>query len=408
MNRFKLIVSLSIRNLWRQRRRNSVLVVAIVIAVCGVIVLNSLIRGMMLQFLDTAVENFTGHVKIHAPGFRDDPSIERGFSFDSSHLVELLQDLPTQGWAARINIPAVVMSEREARGLQLVGIDPIQEDISFVSDIAIEGSPLTDTNDSQIVIGRELMEELKTKLGRRIVVATQTADGSAREIGYRIVGVYDAESNNMEEAFALTGRAALQKLLGTDQFTELSIRFNTRDVDEDLIEAIRSAYPDLEVLGWKEFNPMARYMVQVGDVVLYVWLGIVMGALVFGLVNTLITAVLERTEEFGLFRALGMRPPMIVWQVVSESLILMIVGVGCGLVVSLLLLVWLGDGIDLSAFAEGVELMGMAAASIFVRTPKHTNPSASQSCNTKPELSESAPRNSAKRRSWPTATSAAS
>ena len=74
-----LLFQLSWRNLWRRRRRNGLLLAAISFAVAGVVVLNSFIRGMQVQMMQTAVNNMNGHVKVLAPGYLDDPGIAKSF-----------------------------------------------------------------------------------------------------------------------------------------------------------------------------------------------------------------------------------------------------------------------------------------------------------------------------------------
>lgn len=355
------MLNLSLRNLWRQRRRNSILVVAITFAIGGVIVLNSMIRGMQVQMVDSVVENLSGHIKMHAPNYRDDPSMERGFVLDPIRVDESVEGLPVLGWAARITIPAVIMSERETRGASLIGIDPDRELISVVSNFKLEGEGLESTSDSRVLVGRSLLEELRTKLGRRIVLTTLDADGISKEIGFRIVGVYDAESESMEKSLVFTGRTALQELLNSSEVTEVSIRLKTRYAKQEDFDQVRKSFPELDVLDWQQVNPIVAFMYNTVNLVIYIWLGIVLGALVFGLVNTLITAVLERIHEFGLFRAVGMRSRIIVAQVICESVCLMILGIALGVAGSFLIYAWLYDGIDLSAFAEGVEMMGMSS-----------------------------------------------
>ena len=95
------------------------------------------------------------------------------------------------------------------------------------------------------------------------------------------------------------------------------------------------------------------------DAAMFIWFLIMMGALIFGLVNTLITAVMERIKELGMLRAVGMRPGAVVMQVVMESTLIMAVGVVLGILVGWLFILWLGEGIDLSRWAEGVEMAGM-------------------------------------------------
>ena len=75
----KLLLQLSSRNLYRHKRRNGMLLLAICVAVAGVVVTNSLIRGMQFDMREAAVANLTGHIKIHAPGYLDDPNIEKSF-----------------------------------------------------------------------------------------------------------------------------------------------------------------------------------------------------------------------------------------------------------------------------------------------------------------------------------------
>ena len=127
----KLLIQLSWRNIWRHRRRNAILLSAIAVAVTGVMLLNTMMRGMQQDLMNTAIENLTGHVKILAHGYLDDPGIERGFEAPDGWQSTLADHVA--GWASRIRLPAVVMSERETRGIQLVGVDPARENRSRFS-----------------------------------------------------------------------------------------------------------------------------------------------------------------------------------------------------------------------------------------------------------------------------------
>ena len=154
----KLLLQLSFRNLFRHKRRNAMLLLAIAVAVGGVNATNTLLRGFQMDMLNTAVASLTGHVKVHAQGYRDDPSISRGFTINDDYT----PDVPAEallGWAPRVRLPAVIMSERETRGVQIVGVDPAAEGISFLADAGIDGEFLKDEADGRIVIGRELARQ---------------------------------------------------------------------------------------------------------------------------------------------------------------------------------------------------------------------------------------------------------
>jgi ABC-type lipoprotein release transport system permease subunit len=364
----KLALQLSFRNILRHRRRNAMLFAAIAVAVGGVASMNTLIRGFQTDMLDAAIGNLTGHVKIMAPGYRDDPSIQKGFEIAQ----DFAPDVPAEellGWAPRIRIPAVIMSERETRGVQLVGVDPAAEEISFLASVPIDGAFLDGVADNDLLIGAELARQLETRIGRRLVVITQGVDGLNRERGFRIRGIYDAEGTGLEKVYIFTGLDTLQTLLDSDNVTEVSIRLQHEAQRVEVKQHLLSMFTSLEVKDWQELEPQAAAMYLFADGAIYIWFLLMMSALTFGLVNTLVATVMERVRELGLLRAIGMRKGVVVLQVVVESTLIMTIGVVVGLLVGYLLYLMMADGIDLSAFAEGVEMAGMSTHLIPVLLP---------------------------------------
>jgi ABC-type lipoprotein release transport system permease subunit len=355
-----LAFQLSFRNIVKHKRRNSMLFAAIAVAVIGSSLAMGLIRGWQADMLESAVGNLTGHIKVHATGYRDDPSIQRGFELSADYQPEVPeQDL--MGWAARIQVPAVIMSERETRGIQLVGIDPGSENISFLNEVVVDGDNLTGPDDGRVIIGKELARQLATRVGLRLVIMTQGSDGLTRERGFRIAGTYDAEGTSLEKVYVFSGLEKIQSLLDTKNVTEVSVRLKEETKKLSVQALLVDAFVGLDVLNWQELNPQTATLYVFTDSVIYIFFFFIMGALIFGLVNTLIASVMERTKEFGMLRALGMNRRTILLQVVIESLLVMLVGLVIGLVVSYLIFQSLAGGIDLSAFGQGMEQFGLRA-----------------------------------------------
>lgn len=354
------IGQLAWRNLWRQRRRNLTMLVALSFAVMGVIFLNAFLRGMTAQMADGAINSMVGHVKVLQPGYRDDPGIARSFVLES----EWSPEIPAgqlQGWARRVRVPAVIMSERETRGIEFVGIDPAQESISFVADWTIEGEGLQGPDDRRILVGKSLAEQLETAAGRRLVIVTQGADGRSREAGYRIAGLYQSEHSALEKFHVFTGIEAAQALLVSDTVTEVSVRLTDEKYQPTVLQSLIATFVGLNVFDWQTLQPMAATMMQLSDAMIYILFIIVMSALVFGLVNTVVTAVMERYREIGMLRALGMRAGAVLLQIVTESTLIMIMGVAIGTAAGGGLCWWLSDGVDLAAFSEGLEAFGLSS-----------------------------------------------
>ena len=354
----KLLFQLSWRNLWRHRRRNTILLIAIAIAVAGVVLLNSLLRGMQVDMENSVIENLTGHVKVLQPGYLDDPSVANGFEVTEGWDLDLPPEA-VAGWTSRVRVPAVIMSERETRGVQLVGIDPAREHISFLDDVVIEGEGLSGPDDRRVMVGAGLAEQLETKVGRRLVLVMQGADGRNREAGYRIAGIYRAEIAGLEKAFVFTGEATLQDLLDTLVVTEVSVRLTDSSHEASILGRMVDAFVGLDVRSWRDLEPQAAMLVEFMDNAVFIYFLVIMSALVFGLVNTLVTAVMERVRELGMLRALGMRPRSVVAQVVVESSLIMLVGVAGGLLIAAGVYSLIADGIDLTAFDDSLASFGV-------------------------------------------------
>ena len=331
---------------------------AIVLAVSGVILLNGFNRGLQEDMRVGVLDNLTGHFKAMTPRFADNPSMARGF--DAAEVVRFLDQSSLLEYAARISVPSVILSERETRGATLVGLNPSKENISFFSKIVVEGENLDDVSDARIVIGRELADQLGAKVGRRLVIITQGEDQVGREFGYRVAGIYDSANNALEKQFVFTGLLGLQQRLDTSKVTEVSVRFATEEIDQATVASVKDEYPHLEVLTWRDIDKIASFMYDMLEVSIGIYVVVVLFTLVFGITNTMITAIMERTREFGLFRAVGMRPNLVLAQVVTESITLMILGMLIGLVLGMFLVYLLKDGIDLSEFTSMTETWGIS------------------------------------------------
>lgn len=355
-----LLAVLAWRNLWRRRGRTAAILFALALGVWSMISLAGLTRGMLEQQLERAIANLTGHVQIHAPGYRDDPVVEHSMPAPALRLRTVLAGPGVAAWGARVRVPAVVASERESAGVTLVGIDPAAEQgLSFIADAVRAGRYLESPADAGLLVGRELAERLETRLGWRVVLMSEGADNELAERGFPIVGVFEAEPEAMETGYVFTGRAVVQAMLGMgDAVSEIALVAPEREQVDAILPRLRAAAPGLEVQPWTEVEPLLVLTEEVSGVILVIWYVVVFTAMSFGLINTLLMAVFERTREFGLFQALGMRPRQIVGQVLAESLILIAIGLVLGNVAAALTLEWLEAGLDLSAFAEGFELAG--------------------------------------------------
>ena len=360
-----MLTTIAWRNLWRNHRRSLIMLTAIAIGLWGMIWMTALMRGMVDQMIDSSIRTLSGHIQIHAEGFLDDPSIEHSLppATENPALLALLESPHVTHWSERIRVPAVIRSERDVLGVTLVGINPQQESgLSFIADSVTEGEYLEDAHDSHILVGRKLLERLETKPGRRIVLMSQDPDNNIAERGFRIGGIFDTELQATETSYVFTGietaRVMLKMGSGVSEISLLGPDYRNL---EALAADVRMAAGKADTRTWLELDTYMASMLDVMDGVIVIWFGIIFLALSFGLVNTLLMAVFERTREIGLLQALGMPPANILFMVLVESVIMLLIGLLAGNLLSWLTILPIQDGIDISAVAAGLEWAGMSS-----------------------------------------------
>jgi ABC-type lipoprotein release transport system permease subunit len=352
------------RNLWRNHRRTLIMLLAIAVAVWAMIFMTALMRGMVDQMIEDGIDSLPGFVQIHHPAYQDDPSVENSLPQPGLALLEALQSSEVTGWTTRVRVPAMISSERDSRGVTLLGVDPAGEvALGFDPESIVEGRFLQSPEDNGLVIGRKLLDRLETDLGKRVVVMSQDPENNIADRGFRIVGVYKAKLAAMEEIYVYAGRSTVQSLLNIkDQVSEVAITGQDyRNVDH-LYQLVKNAAGENDrVQPWTELDTYLGLMLGVMDGFVLVWIIVIFMALSFGLINTLMMAVFERVREFGLMQALGMKPSGIRFQVLMESLMLLVLGLLAGNLLAVGSILPIQGGIDLSMVAEGMEMMGVSS-----------------------------------------------
>ncbi|MBW2410749.1 MAG: ABC transporter permease, partial [Deltaproteobacteria bacterium] len=103
-----MYLQLAWRNIWRNTRRTVVILLAIVIGIWSMILLGALMRGIAAGMINNGISTLTGHLQIHAVGYRNDPSIDH--SINTPQEVErTLHDIlpPGTRWTSRVRVNAV-------------------------------------------------------------------------------------------------------------------------------------------------------------------------------------------------------------------------------------------------------------------------------------------------------------
>ena len=352
------------RNIWRNTRRTAVILTAIVIGVWSMILLGSLMRGMLTTMVENGIATLTGHVQVHAKGYRADPVIENSLTNPGQAEAAVEKILPLGGhWAARVRVNAVANNARHASGVTLVGIDPEKEaEVSFIGRAVKEGRYLKPGDKYGVVVGKALLEKFETRLGHKLVVMSQDTTKQIASRAFTIVGVFNADLEATEKEFIFITKHAAQDMLKLkDGVSEIAVLL-PKDADvKSFAQRLSAALPGpYEIQTWQELQPMLEAYLSIFNGFIAIWNLVIFIAMAFGIVNTTLMAVYERIREFGLLKALGMKPRWIVQEVLTQSFFLLLLGMAAGNGLAWLSVRGLSGGIDLSAFAAGAQYFGMS------------------------------------------------
>ena len=305
-----------------------------------------------------------GHIQIQNVDYAKSKALHDTIQ-DGDALIERVMSLDgTSGVSAKLYGNVLVSGEEDSAGAQVIGILPsAEENARGASQQIVEGSYLSDEPMKSVIAGITLYEDLELKIGSEIFVYTQASDGSMAYDLYNLVGVYKSGSTMIDRGIQLHVSDLQNLLVLPSQYHEILVT----DEEVEHIEALQTDIQntvDADSVGvktWWETSPQTKEMMAFQEVSEVLFLGIIFFIAGFGVLNTMLMAVFERTREIGVMMALGLQRLKIVQVIVIESALLAtvasIIGVLMGWMINYYLSV---QGVDLSGgTGEPLQMMGL-------------------------------------------------
>ncbi len=329
---------LALRNLFRNTRRTLLTLAAIGFGLSMMIFVVNLQHGSYQGMINTAVSSMAGHVVVQADGYQDEKEPTLLVQDASAVVATMASEYPDAIVAPRIFTGGLLMSAHSSVGVALTGLDASAElQVQDLHETVVEGEWLTD-DDRQIVIGVDMARTLDIEIGDKLVYMGQNGSDEVRSHLFRVRGLFRTGSAQFDGRLAFAHLAAAQEIMGGGDVANM-VTLHLPDADTAFEAAPHLASvlgrPELDVRHWKDALPELFAIIQVdrgsGDVMLAI-IGLIVA---FGVLNTMMMSVLERTREFGVMLSLGMKPRQIAWLVLLEGMVLGLLGAVAGLLLGL-------------------------------------------------------------------------
>ncbi|MBS1978072.1 MAG: ABC transporter permease [Bacteroidetes bacterium] len=356
-----LLLIMAWRNIWRNRVRSLVIMVSVAMGLVAGLFVMGLYAGMLNDRMRTVIDKEVAHIQMHHPKFEDDheavftmPDLDKTDSI-------LLHHPLIQATAARSIALGMLATAEGSSGVQLMGVEYEEEcRVSKLQNKIKEGSFGSAEKKHQLLVGKKLADKMKLKLGSKVVLTFTDKSGSIISASFRVSGVYQSENSRLDEVNVYVKKAELDPLLGlSNECHEWAILLKRDDETDSMKQVISGIYPSSKVESWKDISVETRLLIATTDQYSIIFVFIIMLALAFGIINTMLMAVLERTHEIGMLVALGMNKARLFLLVLWETVMLTFAGVPAGFGMGWLLLRYLEThGLDYSSAGEAMAGFG--------------------------------------------------
>lgn len=357
-----MLAKIAWKNIWRNPVRSAILITAIALGIWALIFLNGLTVGMVNGYVESAINNRTSHLQIHTPQYDEEKEITH--FFNDQKLESYLNDADfVTEFSSRIVVDGMISSAHSSKGVILYGIDDSSENkVTGLDDKIESGNPLGSEFTNAILISSTLADKLGVKVRSKVVINFQNNSGEVTAAAFRIAGLIRNVSGKADEMKAYTRRGDLQKLAGLKPNQVHEVAILTTDINQvdQYQDEIKKLFPDLAVKNYKEIAPDLALMSTQIQLSLSIMIVIFMLALIFGIINTMLMAVLERYKELGMLIAVGMKKMQVFVMVVLETIFLSFIGVPFGMLLGAIsLFLTHENGINLKRWADGLNQFGM-------------------------------------------------
>jgi len=357
------LVRMAWRNVWRNKRRTLIALVAITLGLVFLAFMDGSIAGFQQAIFGNAVRLQGGNVQVHAPGYREKAKrLPLLPLVDADAVVQAAQVQPQVVAASRrINTGGFVSSREATMPVMISGIEPeLEAPVGLLAQNMARGRYLAADDQDLILIGQAMAAQLKVDVGDRITLLGRATHEQMRRRTMTVVGVYDLGLPEAEKQMVYISLAEAQTLFDLrDQATEVVVALQSVGQEKAVVAALQAALPAYEVASWQELNPEMNQSLQVDKQVMGIFGLVVLLIAGVGILNLMLMAVFERTREIGLLAAMGLKRHEILGLFLLEGVLIGLLGSLVGCVLGGLVVVVIGQvGIKLSIAGMG-EMMAL-------------------------------------------------
>jgi ABC-type lipoprotein release transport system permease subunit len=338
-----MYISLSWRNIWRNKKRTIIVASSVFFAVILSAVMRSAQLGSYSYMIDSSAKLFTGYLQIQGKEYWEKRSLDESIAIDDSTLKAITNIPNVTHLTPRLEAFALISYKSTTKVSQVIGIDPILEDkITEVKKKLVKGTYLKEDSKGML-IGSGLSSMLKCDVGDSLVIYGQGYHGQIAAAIVPISGVVKLPFKAMDNAMIFLSLPLAQEIFSCEnRITSLPILIDEihhlTEVEASVNELLSAGQ---KTMLWNEMLPDLEQSIEVDNVSGIIMLAILYIVIAFGVFGTIMMMVSERAKEFAILISVGMRRKRLLLVLAIETFMVSFVGVLVGILGSIPIILYL-------------------------------------------------------------------
>ncbi|MBF8437726.1 ABC transporter permease [Halanaerobiaceae bacterium Z-7014] len=313
------LIKIAWRNLWRRKRRTFVTAGVLALAVFIFLLMDSLMGGMGDISYNNIIDFESAHLEIGLEEYfeaeEDTNRLRQAFPVEDS-LINNIEGIDGyQSHVQALDFQANISSGRDEFPLRVRAVEPDRYSQVFNTEEYITDGQFINPGDEGLVIGDRLSRLLEIGVGDYFTLLFRDTTGSFNTIDGEIQGIVSTPHPDMNLGVVLYDINQARQWTGVEEnaSTRIFVRLDDREratgIFSDLTNRLQGG---LTARSWEDSAEMMLAMEAVGQIENYVILGLILLIGAVGIVNVIILSALERVEEIGMMKAMGLKEKEIV------------------------------------------------------------------------------------------------
>ena len=338
-----MYLSLSWRNIWRNKKRTIIVASSVFFAVILAAFMRSAQLGSYSYMIDSSAKLFTGYLQIQGENYWEKRSLDESIVIEKTTFDKLTKIPSVTHLTPRLEAFALISHENTTKVSQVIGIDPVLENkFTEVKEKLIKGTYLNgDTNG--LLMGSGLANMLKADIGDSIVIYGQGYHGQIAAAIVPISGIVKLPFKAIDNAMVFLPLSLAQSVFSCEnRITSLPMLVENIHHLQEVEEAVNQFLTEGQIsMLWNEMMPDLEQSIEIDNVSGIIMLAILYVVIAFGVFGTVMMMVSERAKEFAILISVGMRRKRLFLVLAIETLMVSSVGVIMGILSSIPFIIYL-------------------------------------------------------------------